>query len=112
MSSGPAMVWSSNERWTKSIRVEFSPKRPRSASANRSHGKVRLKPDTTQETNALEGDSRDYWEILVGVHGADKQDRQHLLGGRSDRPDAIRVRPRGGRTQGRTRGPRAVSRPR
>src|SRR6185436_9351746 len=110
-SSGPAAAWNSDGHWTTSIRAESSPKRLRSASANRSHGKVRLKPDTTQETIALEGDSRDCSEILVGVHGADKQDRQHLLGGRSDRPDAIRVRPRGGRTQGRTRGSRAVSRP-
>ena len=45
--------------------------------------------------------SRDSSQVLVGVRGADQQDRQPLLGGRSDRADAVRVRPGRRAAQGR-----------
>ena len=67
--------------------------------------------EVTRRRTRLKGESRDSSQVLVCVRRADQQGRQRVLGGRPDRPDALRVRPGGRAAQGRARRARAVPRP-
>ena len=90
-----------HRRSTASTRARSSPRRPTPANGNR--------PGSSLVDHAKE--PCDSSQVLVGLRRADQQGREPVLGGRSGRADALRIRPRGRAAQGRPRRARAVPRP-
>ena len=77
-------------------------------------GARRRRKGTGQEvasSYSCKGDTVILHKFWSAVRGADQQGREPVLGGRSGRADALRVRPGGRAAQGRPRRPRAVPRP-